>query len=215
MKSKHGFTVVYFGMWALTQCLLSISERWHCAGVCPQHTLHLWQMASVYSGWYYAHCREAHDTENKQSVSPNLSTLIFTHSFCFWLGHENRTEGSVTPVRFICSHEASQGKFLPGGRTVSKLYYQGVSNITAAVSRNVAHSPTLKTTCAWKGQSESTAQPCSAHTGVSTLASLHLFLRHVQAALYWRLPQTPVAHVKAGQQTVHWWLWSQVLKKRF
>lgn len=209
-------------MWALTPCLFSISERWHCAGVCPQHTLHLWQMASVYSGWYYAHCRQAHDTENKQSASPNLSTLIFTRSFRFWRGHENTTEGGVTQVRFICSHEASQGKFLSGGRTVSKLYYQGVSNITAAVSRDVAHSPTLWTTRARKGQPESTpglfkgtAQPRSAHTGVSTLASLHLFLRRVQAVLYWRLPQSPVARVKAGQQTVHCWLWSRVLKKRF
>lgn len=59
--------------------------------VYPRHTLHLWKTASVYSGWYYTHCREEHDTENKHNLLRQISALLYS-VMCFIFDFDTRIQ---------------------------------------------------------------------------------------------------------------------------
>lgn len=58
------------------------STLWLCLSTA--HTPHMWPVASVYSGWYYTHCRKKHDTVTKQNcVSKSQHCYIPSLLFSF------------------------------------------------------------------------------------------------------------------------------------
>lgn len=108
--------------------------------VCPQHTRHLWRVASVWAGWRYAHCRDGCDTEHKQSQHFYNQAFVYQPRECDWGKCEARSFSSFVSLR----------KSLWG------------------VSGNVDQTwkcQSERTSWGFKD----TAQPCSTYTGLSIL----------------------------------------------
>ncbi len=113
----------YFAVWGfvtfcLTLGLFSLSmyqsvDAMVAQPVCPQHTLHLWKTASVYSGWYYTHTHtHTHNTENKQSAKSQHFYIQSLVLFLTWTWEYNWVKCDARLVCFLCPHKASQWKSL-------------------------------------------------------------------------------------------------------